>query len=103
MSFIAYPIVSMKPIGAAAFPASPKESLPAQKNSLPRQEKFPAQIGEDIREFAFNALEPWRKLAPAVPGVAGHLQKLPAEFPAAGNSRIKPRSCLRGSPHRVFS
>ena len=82
MFFIAYPIVSMKPVGAAAFPAAPKESLPARKNSLPRQEKFPAPIGEDIREFAFNALEPWRKLAPAVPGMAGHLQKLPAEFPA---------------------
>src|ERR1700730_1453500 len=56
----------MEPIGAGAFPPSTNEFPVREKNSLLRL--------EEIREFAFTALELRRELTPGIAELPGNVQ-----------------------------
>src|ERR1700730_7913899 len=92
---------SMKPIGGGHFLPRLTNSLPRRKNSLRRQKEFPAPTGEEIREFACNALELWHELSWVPPHWPEILQKLPAKFPASRECEHQARSCLRAKIGRM--
>jgi hypothetical protein len=66
----------------------PTHELPCGREKIPcpRRNKFPARLGLGIWKFAYNALKLRRELASGKLESVENSKKLPAKFPAIGNS-----------------